>query len=705
MERLEALARRHDDVLLWVEVLGRRAAVAAPEPAARLLLRRAQLEAERLNRGQESLDALRRARSLAPENSEIRQAVDIYLTRRLGELGHFAEQVTLLSERAERSDRSAERASLLLESARVSAERLGDIDIAMTRVNAAVRADDHHQAARDYRLSLLRRAGSPQALAAALAREADDVEEPVRAAELMTEAAALLVPVDRLEADVSAEVTTLERALSMVQMASSLVPGARRPSEMSAAYAWSLGRRDEALEALARLVQSLEDPGDRGVMRIVRTALYHEASAADPRATQELLLAYIDLRGLSSDELADAMRSVPSEVQTWFGVDRHYDGIVALLSKGLYLTQRIEAWNAHLRLVEALLHRTTSPGVIAELYTRAGDVFAEHQLDAAAAEAAYRAAQTYCPGHERSNDRLRSVLLEQERFDAVVDALGVDVLLEAEADLDDDGPTRRGMLEVLARRLGTQHPAYARIVLMLADLELVSKESASVGVERLHALIEEGPAYEEATLRLLAHYENAEDQVGYCDTLRRRAQRLSGPQRAPALMALADAIETRTGDLTAAERELRAALDADPAFDPARRRLTSRWLASERFSELASTLGPTSVAEPMRRLLAEGPTALPRAIDAAGAWVGAHPVDQRVGLWLDVADAVPVRDERNEQDFLQLLLARATKTSIREERLGLYLAVAERWMSRIGADGGPQAVFEEAERALIAVLR
>ncbi|MEM7675125.1 MAG: hypothetical protein AAF449_03880, partial [Myxococcota bacterium] len=107
----------------------------------------------------------------------------------------------------------------------------------------------------------------------------------------------------------------------------------------------------------------------------------------------------------------------------------------------------------------------------------------------------------------------------------------------------------------------------------------------------------------------------------------------------------------------------------------------------------------------MRRLMAEGPAALPRAIDAAGAWVAAHPVDRRTGLWLDVADAIPAQDETSEKVFLQLLLTRANKTSVREERLGLHLAVAERWLSRVGADGKPQEIFDQAERALIAVLR
>ncbi|MEM7675124.1 MAG: hypothetical protein AAF449_03875, partial [Myxococcota bacterium] len=579
VERLEALARRNDDILLWVEILGRRAAVAPPAQAARLLLQRAQLESERLNRGPESLDALRRARSLAPEKSDIRDAGEVYLTRRLGEIGHFAEQVTLLSARAEQCEGSFERASLLLESARVSAERLGDIDIAMARINAAVRADDSHQAARDYRLALLRRAGSPRALAEALAREASDAQEPLRAAELMTEAAALLVPVDRLEVDEAAEAPSLEKALSLVQTASSLVPGAQRTCEMVAAYARALGRRDQALDALGLLVGSLEDPGDRGAMRIVRSALYHEAS--DPRASPELLLAYVDLRRLSANELLDALRLVPVAVRGWLGADRHEDGVVALLSKGLYLTQRIRAWNAHLRLVEALLHRTTSPGVLAELYTRAGDVFTEHLIDATAAEAAYRSAQMMFPGHGRSNGRLKALLFEQERFEAVVDAFGVDALLAAEAEQDGDGPARRRMLDVLSHRLSVEHPAYPRIGLVLADLELLSEPSA--GAERLRMLIDESPAYEEATRRLLAHYEGLKDHDGYCDTLRRRAQRLPEPQRAPALMELADEIEIRTGDITAAERELRAALDADPAFDPARRRLTQRWLAGERF--------------------------------------------------------------------------------------------------------------------------
>ena len=707
IKRLEARARRDDDAVLLGDVLGRMAAGAAPEAAATALLEKAKLEAERLERPRDALDALRRARALAPEGSDIAKAVDAELSERLGALGQHAEQAVVLTERAERAEAAATKARYLLDAARVYAEALDDTESALARVNAAVRADPEHAAARTYRMSLLREADRPEALADVLVTEAAASDNPDRIAALLTEAASLLVPVEALRGDVQWDRPALEEALALVRRASGAAPRARAPLEAAVAYTQALGRADEEIVVLGQLAPCLDDEEQRLVVRL-RRAMLLDAEARDfEAATDELLAAYRDIRRLTPGVAEVAVRRLSVPAQIWLEVDLHDDAVVTVLSKGLALTRRIEAWDRHLRMIEGLIHRAPSNEVAAELYAQAGDVFAEQMVDASEAESAYRSALMLSAEHHRARERLRSMLIAQERFMDLGDVLGARELLALrESKAAELSPAqRRRLLAAVVDYLPVDGEPRAEASLSLARLELADPEAAPLGVARLNGLLRGEPRRDEALKLLLAHFEATADPEAYCETLRTYAEARTGTEQARALLDTAAAYESRMDDPFAAERTLLAAFEADPSYEPARRALSDRWRTQDRFDELAGAMGAASVEGPMRRLIAEGLPSRNRAFRAAAAWISAHPAAERTDLWLDIADAIDAESGVEDGGLVDMLEQQLDRTSVPQARQGLLLALADRLMAQLTSAEDPDAIARPAEKFLQEALQ
>ena len=707
LDRLESRARARDDAELLVDVLSRRMDGAAPKVAAQLLLERAGLEVERLGRDRDALDDLRRARTLAPEGSEIALLVGAALTERLHELGYDAERAAVLAEQADRVTAPHERVALLVEAARAQAEALDDLPGALSRVQTALQIDASHRAARALRLALLRRLERTEALAEALAEDAEQAEQARElevAADMWTEAAELTSPMKgSASANDKPDRSRVERALSLVRRASRAAPGSMRAVEATVHYARLLGRDDLELLALAALADGVNDAAERGRIRLGRAYLL-EARAQDTRlAHDDLLRAYDDLKGLTLERAGVAVSGIDENVKTWLALDDHDDPVVAILSKGLSTSRQLEAWTSHLRVLEGLIHRAADVGVMAELYTVAGDVYAEQLLDAPPAEAAYRSANRLAPEHQRSQDKLRRMLVEQERYGDIADALGLDALVdlrrEIEARLTPE--SRRHLLSAVVERLSMDGEARAEASIALARLELADPEAAAVGVARLQRLVRFDQRADEALNTLLAYFDATEDAEAYCEALRLRADRKQGVARAEALTKLAEAFDVRMRDAWAAERELVAALDAEPGFEPAKSALTRRWLADERYEDLADTMGHEILAEPVQRLLDEGPPARGRAFRAAAAWIAAHPKQDRTDLWLDIAEAFDARAGGQDDGLLELLRMQVDKATAPEDRQGVLLALAERLMLQVEAGHGQ---IDAAEGALRAVL-
>ena len=700
--RLETRARAGDDSALLAEVLGRRAAEAPPESAARLLLEKARLEADVLDQSRSALDALRRAQTLAPEGSGISAAATSQLAALLEALGHHSERAALFAERAGRVDASDEKAALLLKAAEVHADRMDDPATALSFVDSALKQQPDDEDARRFRLELLRKLDRNNALADALIEEASRQTCAGQATERLMEAALLIAPLESLDvADLESDRGAVERAWAVMRRALEASSGDRKRSvealETSAAYAHALGHLADELEILSELTVAANDPKRRAQAHLRRAMLLDTRVQDVQAALRALLAAYDELKRLSSSAASEAAREMPDGIREWLETERQTDPALAALSKALVLSRRAERWDDHLRVLEGLIHRSTDSGLMSELYARAGVVFQEQRLDASAAESAYRSAILLSPEHQRAKERLHALLVDGERFGDLGDALGLDALLEVQSALEPrlpKGPRRR-LLTAVSERLPKDGPDWAPTSLRLARLELDDPETASIGVSRLRRLVDAEVLADEALDLLGEHFDRSLDDDGVCSVLRQKAARSSGIYRAEALTALADALEHRLGDPHAAEFELRAALDVDASYEPARQRFCARCLADDRFEDLAAVLGAEALTEPMRALMGEGPGALDRAFRAASAWVGAHPGDQQTDLWLDTAEAFDAlaHDDR----LLGLLQQQSELVSGSEERIGLLLAFAERALTQ-GDDNG------RAEDALKSVL-
>lgn len=640
IERLERFARSEVDHRLLVEVLSRKASAAPPLASAELLLEKASVEAQELQDERAALDSLRRARSLAPEGSEVGAAVDRELMRRLEELGLHAELATVLVESAERSDDPARQSECLFRAAQIYEERLEEPQLALSRAQAAVRFDHTNEPARRLRLRLLREVGRPEALVDALAEEAALAQSGDEAAGLWGEAAELLAPRAAVERGESVPAEEMERALQLVRRAATAAPRSAAALFAAAAYTRALGRPGEEFVALGQLVEREISQAERAAAQLRRVELM-STQLDDPMGAQaELASAVAILEKLHPD--APLLEYLPPTTQDKLTKER--TPLVSALHWGLELTEVTEDWSTHVRLLMQLVDQADRLEVRAGLRTRAGEVLEWKLGDGEAAEREYLAALAIMPDHEPAKKALRSFYVAVDRFGELAESLGVEALREVWAEVRASGPKNRiiAAAEALWPLLEASGEERADVQLELADLYTDVKSREADVVHVLEQVVKTGPRrHQDAALERLRVLFLEEERFDlYCDVLRRQSERVEkDSDRALAIVELAEALEWKLGDGQAAEREYRAALAIDAACEPARTKLAELLSSQNRFQEIGENLGEQTLRAVLDRLLAQGARDRDRAYAAADALEGLLPALERAPLWLRVAES------------------------------------------------------------------
>ena len=663
MERLERYGRDKDDPELLAEILGRRAAAAAPEDAAQMLLEKADVHTRRPGAEREALDALRRARHLAPRGSDTADAIDDRLVEVLEELGLHAEQAAVLVERADRMDDAAGRAGLYFRAAELYADRLRDRGMALSRAQAAVRADPNHDPARLLRIKLLREGGRRDALAEALAEEAELCRDARRAAELWLEAAQIITPLANVEAQDPREIA---QSLDLVRRAATASPTSSRPFAAAALYTRALARFEDEATVLAQLVEREQDATAQTAAQIRRVDLL-AGPLQDPVAAQaELSTVLVELVERDVPVLQAVTDLLPDDTKERLQIEVFQDVRASLLQLGLTLTEHNQDWAAHVRTLMWLVEVSPEPKTRADLRTRAGGVLEWKLGDGEGAEREYLAALALLPDDERPREALENFYLAVDRFGDIAENLGTEKLVAVWERLGDDEPPNRiiAAAEALWPKLARGSEARAKVQLRLADL-YVQRDKESEGADAVHILeqiAQSAPrTYQDAALERLRVFFLENDRADlYCDVLRRQAERVEDDRgRALALAELGEALEWKLGDGHAAENEYRAALAADATCDEAKQRLAQLLSSQDRFEEIAEELGIETLEHVLQELLGQGSRDRERAIVAAEALGAVLPSDRVGATWLRVADAFEVDEATSEDRSVRVALQRA----------------------------------------------
>lgn len=747
MERLERFGRDHDDPELLADILGRRANEARPEDAARMLLEKSEVHLAGEGGERDGVDALRRARNLAPPGTQVAEAIDDRLVEILEQLGLHAEQAAVLVERADRAPEGASKAELYFRAAELYAERLRDRGMALSRAQAAVRADPSHDEARALRIQLLRAGGRRDALAEALAEEAELCRDARRAAELWLEAAQIITPVDNHHALDPREV---EQSLQLVRRAATASPSSVAAFEAGAVYTRTLERADEEVVLLGHVVERATEASKRIAARIRRVDLFAGPLRQPADAQTELMLILPELVGLQSAECAAIEAELPAESARRLEVAEHGGVRMALLQLGLTLTELQQDWTAHVQVLMWLVDVSADAEVRAELRTRAGGVLEWKLGDGEGAEREYLAALALLPGNDRPKQALENFYMAVDRFADIADNLGTETLVEVWGRLGDDEPPNRliAAAEALWPKLPEGSDERAEVQLRLADL-YVQRDRESESADAVHILeqVEQRAPrqFQDAALeRLRVFFLEKERADLYCDVLRRQAERLEDDhKRALALAELGEALEWKLGDGLAAENEYRAALAADAECVEAKRRLAQLLSSQDRFEEIGRELGVETLEGVLVELLGQGSRDRERAIAAADALAPILPPERVGGVWLRVADSFEVdeptdasakavrvalqraseADGPNQKQALTRLTAWLAQANDRGElanvlrrrvemekdpelRASLQLELGRLVMSMLSESEGPgrEAIEEEAERELRSAL-
>ncbi|MCB9651501.1 MAG: tetratricopeptide repeat protein [Deltaproteobacteria bacterium] len=666
LTRLEAHARTVADHELLSEVLGRQAEGAGPDDAARLLLEKADLHLATPGQDRAGLVALRRAHDLAPPDSEIADYVDARLTGALERMGLYAEQAAVLSAWAERAPTSVDRARLLHRAAEVYAGRLRDRSMALSRAQAAVRADPTLPEARALRIDLLRAEGRTDALAEALAEEAAQSADGEQAAARWLEAAELVAPPHHVA---DAPLEALERALGLVRRAATAAPSDLRPVEAEIRYIRALERSDEELSALGRLVERLPEGPAKVAVNLRRAHLLRGALGDDVAAYMELVSAQDGLQELDEAGLERVLEALPRPSHEAYGIEHGDDLVPAVLRAGLDLTERLEDWPSHARYLLALVDETESAAERAQLRVRAGEVLEWRLGDGEGAEREYLTALATDPEHLEARRALSQFYVAVDRFGDLAESLGVEALVEVFESFTDKEPAKRiiAAAEALWPVLPEGSSERADVQLRLART-YEGQGADDEGVHILEKVVQTAPRPHraEAMERLMRLFERQERFDLYCDVLRRKAEHFeTDRERAQTLAELGEALEWRLGDGQAAEAEYRAALAADPHCVAARRGLSELLSSQDRFTEVGRDVGRDALRAVMDGLLEQGSRDRERAFAAASALAEQSDEGARGRLWLHVADALEVGPDDETARQREALEAAAESPSSR----------------------------------------
>lgn len=696
LDRLEAHARTANDAPLLADVLERRAAAAPANLAAELLLEKADLHLGVPGQEKAALAALRAAHGLQPPDGETADAVDARLSELLMKVGLFAEQAAVLSDWAERSEAPAARAERLFRAADVYATRLRDRSMALSRAQAAVRTDPSHEAARRLRLELLRAEGRASALAEALAEEAASAPDAATASARWLEAAELVAPPGKLDDLTPA---ALEQALDLVRRAATAAPGARGPVEVEVRYSRALGRPDEELSALGRLVDRDLEPTPRAAVHLRRAHLLRGALGDDLAAQGELEAALEHLLEASEEEIEAVGRALPEITREAYEATAPDDLVKGVLHAQLEVTESVQDWAAHVKTLASLVERAEAAHERCALRVQAGGVLEWRLGDGAAAEREYLSALAVDPDHTEARRALSQFYVAVDRFGDLAESLGVEALVEVFEGFGDAEPPRRvaAAAEALWPELPEGSSERADVQLRLSDLYSRLEASAEV-VHALELVVQTGPRphQDEALVRLRRLFESMGRDDLLVDVLRRQAERIvTDEARAVALAELGEALEWKLGDGPGAEQEYRAALAADPSCAPARRRLAELLSAQDRFSEIGTDLGPEDLRAILERLLETGARDRERAFAAAAALAGLVEPEAQGEVWISVAEALegsPEDETARTREALEAAAEHPASEALALERLAGLL-------ERVGEERALADVLERRARA------
>jgi tetratricopeptide (TPR) repeat protein len=731
IDRLEAFARHERDAVLLVELLSRKALSLPPIASARLLLEKASIEASVLSDERAALDSLRRARSLAPEGSDIAASIDEDLIGRLESHGHHRELAQVLVECAERASDAGRQSLFLTRAAIICDERLGERHLALSRAQAAVRADHTNTVARQLRLRLSREVGRREALVDALTEEAALARGGDEARALWVEAAELLAPRASIEAGELVPSADIERALNLVRRAATAAPKAAAPLFSAAAYTRALGRPGEEFVALGQLVEREISRGEKAAAQLRRVELMSTDLDDSMGAQAELSSAIELLEGLHPE--APLLEHLPPSTR-----ERLTSGATPLhsaLEWGLVLTELNKDFQTHVRMIMRLVDKADQPELRARLRTRAGEILEWKVGDGEAAEREYLAALAALPEYGPAKKALRTFYVAFGRFGSLAENVGVSALRDVWAEVKSEGQHARMVdcAEALWPLLEEGSSERAEIQLELADLYVVDRGREADVVFALENVVRTGPrAQQDAALeRLRVLFLENERFDLYCDVLRRQAERIENDaQRALAIVELAEALEWKLGDWQAAETEYQAALALDRSCQVGRQKLCDLLASQDRFQDIAANLGRDMIEGVVERLVEHPDREKDRAIKAALALEPLLAAEERPVLWMDLAERFrtagaptleaqrvalskvasfggpataraldllrPVLVELGDAAALaELLRKRIAAEPDRDARLELELELARRSPDETGA---------EAERCLLSVL-
>lgn len=661
LKRLERHARRADDVDLLCLVLERWSALETGPLGAECLVEKADLELRRLDKPEEAIETLKKARGLATTAPELRAAVEARLTEVLARVGDDEGRARLLSERAAAARDAHLKSRLLIESARLAKERAEPNETILEIAREALWSDPANEDARRFRTELMTAASSHDPLLLAAVAELDQAtDDDTRVARALA-IADEWVPRRRNRTALGSkeDESAMERAFELLRAlpreAARTLPVQQRIVE----YASHLRLAEDELLALGALADLEEDPVLR-LRWLLRRAGVQRAAMGERQAAQAELFAVVDgIEGLESEA-----RSRLEQLLRADGVlEEGADVLVFVIELGIALTRENEDWRAHLDYLDRALELTEAIGRRAALHFEAGEVSEWKLGDGDVAERQYLAALALDPRHRPAKEALLSFYLSADRFSDIAENLGVEPLKEAWSQLSEETKADRiiAAAEALWPRLPLGSEERGQVVLRLADLYRSDKDLPDAARLLLEEIMEHGPRMLEPGTRerLRTLYLEEGDFEHYVQILRKHAEGASGDhQRALALAELGEALEWKLGDGAGAEREYRAALAADPSCEAARLRLGGLLAAQDRFEELAADLGIDTLRRELNILLGRGPREARRAMLAARALVGRIPSDQHEQHWMRVGERISDAEAAAEA----FLLARGQTT-------------------------------------------
>ncbi|MCC7385598.1 MAG: hypothetical protein IT384_27365 [Deltaproteobacteria bacterium] len=642
LRRLERLARSSQDPSALVEVLERWLRIETGAAAIDRLIEKAEVEQHRLRQPDAALATLRRARIMVGDGPSAAE-LDARLGRLLEELGRFEELAAQLDARAAKATEPVRAARLHLEAARVYAERLSARSAALQRARAAVRAAPDLPEARAMRQHLAAEDGGV-ALADALLEDAGEATSSAERVRLSLEAAEALAPLKEAEErHPRLGPLVLQRALEIAKNVGALDTTSVDAHRRAAVYARRLDRADEEFLALGRLGERTLEPAERLISQLRRVDLLR-GPLDDPFGAQAELTTILASLGELGPVRLDRLRE-PVWRAAHLTIDRHSASVFeAVLRLGVQLTEKNEAWEAHIQYLQRLLEITESAEQRADLHFKIGEVTEWKLGDGNAAERQYLAALAIQPQHRRCTQALSSLYLAGDRFRDLAENLGIEWLRKVWHELREGlVPPQRLIAagEALWPLLPVGSTERADVLLSLADLYRSARDEAEGAVMLLELVVKDGPpAYEPAALERLRVLFLEEKRFDlYVEILRRQSERLEGDEvRARALAEIGEALEWKLGDGVAAEREYRSALAVDPSCTNARDRLALLLASQDRFQELGSDLGREALEREVAALEARGSRESARVWRAVEALVEMSDAGTRAQLWLDLAE-------------------------------------------------------------------